>query len=65
MRHLLPLFVLACNPAAEPVPPAADRPLDADEVRFETRVGAFVIEVDREAAPATAANFLELVDSGF
>lgn len=39
--------------------------LAGPKVAFETSAGAFVIEVNEEAAPATAANFLAYVDEGF
>lgn len=35
------------------------------KVKFETTMGAFVIEVNEEKAPITAANFLAYVDEGF
>ena len=34
-------------------------------VAFETTHGAFVLELDRDSAPRTAANFLEYVRAGF
>lgn len=34
------------------------------KVRFETSAGAFVVELDAEAAPLTVDNFLAYVDSG-
>lgn len=39
--------------------------LAGPKVKFETSVGAFVVEVDEENAPTTAANFLTYVDEGF
>jgi cyclophilin family peptidyl-prolyl cis-trans isomerase len=33
-------------------------------VRFETSLGAFTIELDAQAAPLSAANFLQYVDDG-
>ena len=36
-----------------------------DRVRLETTKGAIVVELDAQAAPKTAANFLAYVDSGF
>ncbi|PNU21528.1 hypothetical protein C2E25_01305 [Geothermobacter hydrogeniphilus] len=35
------------------------------QVRFETSMGAFTLELDAEKAPKTVANFLAYVDDGF
>lgn len=37
----------------------------ATEVQFKTSVGDFKVELNDEKAPATVANFLKYVDSGF
>lgn len=39
--------------------------LAGPKVQFETTAGSFVIEVDEQNAPITAANFLAYVDEGF
>ncbi|MBN2188875.1 MAG: peptidyl-prolyl cis-trans isomerase [Chitinispirillaceae bacterium] len=38
---------------------------EANQVKLETTCGDIVIELDAKAAPKTAANFLEYVNSGF
>lgn len=44
---------------------AAPHPADATQVKVETSAGDFVLQVDAERAPLSAANFLEYVQSGF
>ena len=39
--------------------------LDSNVVRLETSMGDIIIELDRQAAPVTTANFLEYAGSGF
>jgi peptidyl-prolyl cis-trans isomerase A (cyclophilin A) len=52
----VPLLVHTAAPQVEPGP----NPV----VVFETEMCAIEMEVDREHAPATAANFLKYVDAG-
>ena len=53
---------IACSQA--PIRPAA--PSDPyPDVAIETNMGTFVVQLDRERAPLTAANFLSYVNSGF
>ncbi len=43
----------------------ADCSGDAPHVRFETNLGAMVVELDAVNAPNTVANFIEYVEAGF
>ena len=58
----LTTFAVGCTAASSSVQAAESaRP----RVTFETSHGAFVLELDREAAPETVANFLAYVRDGF
>ena len=58
----LTTFAVGCTAASSSVQAAESaRP----RVTFETSHGAFVLELDREAAPDTVANFLAYVRDGF
>ena len=46
-------------------PTDAQPAMQSNEVRFETSMGVFVVELNSEAAPNTVSNFLSYVDSGF
>nr|XP_061811793.1 peptidyl-prolyl cis-trans isomerase cyp18-like [Nerophis lumbriciformis] len=59
---LLTGAVLAQDPAAEEAPMEEST---GPRVRLETSLGSFVIELNEDKAPLTAANFLAYVDSGF
>ena len=50
-------------PDAQPVD--SETRMDSNQVQIETSLGVFVIELDFQASPNTAANFLEYVDAGF
>lgn len=57
----LPLPALAQE--APPVAPAADAPKPATvKVRLETAEGPIVLELEKERAPVTTANFLRYID---
>ncbi|NML04559.1 peptidylprolyl isomerase [Sphingomonas sp. G-3-2-10] len=56
---LLALTLMAIPAAAQTATPAPPAPV---RVALETSAGRIVIEVDREHAPVTAANFLRYVD---
>lgn len=67
MRKLLAgligtLLLTACSQT--PVHPAAP-PEPYPRVAFITNLGGFVVQLDRERAPLSVANFLNYVDSGF
>lgn len=56
----------APQPAATiPAPSPAPAPKAKPRVRFETTFGAFVIELEPEAAPATVTNFLTYVKENY
>ncbi|MDW7761663.1 MAG: peptidylprolyl isomerase [Acidobacteriota bacterium] len=55
---LLMLVLAVCLPIPASVPP------DNPRVLMHTEAGDIVIEIDAEAAPVTAANFLRYVDAG-
>ncbi|MDE2235528.1 MAG: peptidyl-prolyl cis-trans isomerase [Gammaproteobacteria bacterium] len=54
-------------PAAKPAKPAPPPPPSAayPEVAFETSLGTFVVQLDRQRAPLTVKNFLHYVQTGF
>lgn len=52
--------VKPANPV-KPVAPSASYP----EVRFETTLGTFVVQLDSKRAPLTVKNFLHYVNTGF
>lgn len=62
---LLPATAHAAPPPKKPAPRVAPQPLPA-KVRLSvmTSMGPFVLELDREHAPLTTANFLKYVDAG-
>jgi peptidyl-prolyl cis-trans isomerase A (cyclophilin A) len=57
MKRLM-LVLAVCLPILASVPP------DNPRVLMHTEAGDIVIEIDAEAAPVTAANFLRYVDAG-
>ena len=57
----LTTFAVGCTTATSAQAAESDHP----RVAFETSHGAFVLELDREAAPETVANFLAYVRDGF
>jgi cyclophilin family peptidyl-prolyl cis-trans isomerase len=59
-RGLAAGILLAITLAMSPASPAADRP----QVRIDTSLGSFVVELDPDRAPLTVANFLEYVAAG-
>ena len=59
---LLAVALLAGSPAASEAAAGTD---DAPVVRLQTTLGNIDIEVYPDRAPETAANFLDLVDTGF
>ena len=65
-RHLLIAMTLAAATASSHAqPPAVARAAsDVVQVRVQTDLGDFVLEVDMARAPATAANFMRYVDAG-
>jgi peptidyl-prolyl cis-trans isomerase A (cyclophilin A) len=60
LRALAAGLLLAASLARAPAAQAAERP----QVRIETSVGNFVVELDPDRAPLTVANFLEYVAAG-
>ena len=56
------MLLAACSQA--PVRPGMP-PYPHPEVAFETSLGSFVVQLDRERAPLTVSNFLHYVDSAF
>lgn len=68
LRNVLLTIALAAAPAfaqvAPPPPPLAQAPRPATvTVRLETSEGAILIELEKDRAPVTTANFLRYVDS--
>ena len=59
----LTTFAMGCAAGGSPSAQAAES--DHPRVAFETSHGAFVLELDRETAPETVANFLAYVRDGF
>ncbi len=55
------LFLLTFSAASL----AQDRVPAHPHIKFETTEGTIVLELDGRRAPVTAANFLELIDSGY
>lgn len=53
----------ACD--AAPSAPDAEWKAEKPRVRFNTSKGSFVAQLDREAAPITVGNFLNLTEDGF
>lgn len=53
-------LLLAAALGAGPAAAGSERP----QVRIETTLGSFVVELDRDRAPLTVANFLEYVAAG-
>lgn len=66
-RFLLPSLLLAaaCGPQDDPAPEAAAAPAPFDTVVVETSRGRIVIELNRERAPVSVANFERHVKAGF
>jgi cyclophilin family peptidyl-prolyl cis-trans isomerase len=64
MRHILAAFVLSLATSiagAQSALPASTVPVN---VRFETTVGTFVVELDAARAPLSTANFAQYVRDG-
>ena len=60
------LIVAACQPGKEqPAAKTAEAPAPFDTVVFETSRGRIVMELNREKAPVSVANFERHVKSGF
>jgi cyclophilin family peptidyl-prolyl cis-trans isomerase len=58
-----PALVAEETPAS--APPAAPVPSGPPRVRFDTSMGSFVVKLNAERAPLTAANFLRYVREGY
>ena len=66
MKTLKPIFALITLLAIPLAAPAADPVAsDSPRVRLTTNLGVIELELDARRAPATVANFLSYVDSGF
>ena len=63
MRALAQLLLCAVVGVSTPLLAIADDP--RPQVRITTSLGDIVLELDRERAPRTVANFLEYAESGF
>lgn len=62
LAMVLAMIALPCAAQTKSVSASAPPPAPV-QVAFETSEGRFVVEVDREHAPVTAANFLRYVDA--
>jgi peptidyl-prolyl cis-trans isomerase A (cyclophilin A) len=58
------LAICASAHAQAPIPPATPQPPLNPRVKIETSAGAFVVELYRDKAPVTVANYLRYVDRG-
>lgn len=58
------LAICASAHAQAPIPPATPQPPPNPRVKIETSAGAFVVELYRDKAPVTVANYLRYVDRG-
>lgn len=59
------LALIALTSVGLAAPAASAAPADKPVVELHTSVGDLRVELDAERAPATVANFLQYVDSGF
>jgi peptidyl-prolyl cis-trans isomerase A (cyclophilin A) len=73
LTALFAMFLVSCATSEEPAttpsapaaaPVSAERPPARERVRMTTTLGDIVIELDRERAPVSVANFLVYVDRG-
>ena len=64
IRFAFALSALLAQPIYAQAPAPAVSAANGIKVAFETGAGHIVVEVDKERAPVTAANFLRYVDSG-
>ncbi|MGH8292211.1 MAG: peptidylprolyl isomerase [Gammaproteobacteria bacterium] len=66
IKSLITSILLLLLAACSQVPPRPTAPVDPyPNVAIETNLGTFVVQLDRERAPLSVANFLQYVQTGF
>lgn len=65
MKNRFRLGLLAAGLMAGLATTAVAAPATNPQVRFDTNMGSFVVELEPKAAPKTVANFMQYVKSGF